>query len=172
MAKNKIKPYGTDEMSYLKNLGYTASDIAFMLGRSTAAVATKRYAMLNPKKVAEIRRDVKQKMRNAEREALGGVRKYDLWTKDEINLIMTSRKCDRELAQMLGRTINSIQKKRHRIIKEKERKQACRLMDIAAKNAAKDLQTSTPSCSKEKSPAPSAKGKRKGISGATETAKS
>ena len=172
MAKNKIKPYGKDEMSYLKNLGYTAGDIAFMLGRSTAAVATKRYVMANPKRTAEVKREMKRRMREAEREALGGVRKYDLWTKEEEHLVMTSRKTDKEIAKLIGRTINSVQKKRHRIIKEKERKEECRLMDIAAKNAAKGSRTSTPSCSKEKSPAPNAKGKRKETSEATETAKS
>lgn len=135
MAKRIVNPYSKEELTYLKNIGYSASDIAFMLGRSTASVSFKRYALEHPDKTAENRRKMKTKIREAEKEKLGG-RKYNIWTKEEIHKILTSKKKDSELALELGRTVNSVQKKRHRILKDKEqkKKRLTEITDFRAKN--------------------------------------
>ena len=106
-------------MSFVKNVGYTDKDVAIMLGRTEDAIRMKRYAMANPDKMTIKNREQKRKVRKKEAERLGG-RRYDYWTKEEINLILKSKRTDAELSELLGRTINSIQKKRHRVQKEKE----------------------------------------------------
>ena len=119
MAKKKRNDYTKHEMSFVKNVGYTDKDVAIMLGRTEDAIRMKRYAMANPDKMTIKNREQKRKVRKKEAERLGG-RRYDYWTKEEINLILKSKRTDAELSELLGRTINSIQKKRHRVQKEKE----------------------------------------------------
>jgi len=122
MAKQRRKPreYTQEEINYLKRCGYTTKDIAFMLKRTEASVHTKKYQLTHPETAKETRRAVKEKKRKEEEERLGG-RQYDFWTAEEIDIILTSKLTDAELSQQLSRTINSIQKKRHRL-KDERRK--------------------------------------------------
>lgn len=117
--KKKVNNYTHKEKEYLRMIGYTDADVAMMTGRTEDAIRRKRYTMKHPEKVRESRRKVKENIRKAESERLGG-RKYDYWSKSEIKMIMTSKKTDAELSEILGRTTNSIQKKRHRYIKEQQ----------------------------------------------------
>lgn len=117
--KKTVKKYTKQEREYLRMIGYTDADVAMMTGRTEDAIRMKRHAMKNPDKIREARRKVKENIRKAESERLGG-RKYDYWSKAEIKMIMTSKKTDAELSKILGRTTNSIQKKRHRCLKEQQ----------------------------------------------------
>ena len=114
MAKKKVKTYTEEELAYINNREYNDKDTAVMINRSTSAVTAKRYAMDNPEIIRETRRKTKTKLRAKEADRLG-TRKYDYWTDDEILLIMTSKLTDEALSLQLGRTTNSIQKKRHRV---------------------------------------------------------
>lgn len=117
--KKKVNEYTSKEREYLRMIGYTDADVAMMTGRTEDAIRMKRHAMKYPEKIRESRRKVKENIRKAESERLGG-RKYDYWSKEEIKMIMTSKKTDAELSEILGRTTNSIQKKRHRCMKEQQ----------------------------------------------------
>ena len=117
--KKKVNKYNNKEKEYLRMIGYTDADVAMMTGRTEEAIRMKRHAMKYPEKIRETRRKVKENIRKAESERLGG-RKYDYWSKAEIKMIMTSKKTDAELSEILGRTTNSIQKKRHRCMKEQQ----------------------------------------------------
>lgn len=116
--KKKINKYNQNEIAYVRNVGYTDRDVALITGRTEEAIKAKRYSLSNPQKMRIKNRKQKEKVREAEAERLGG-RKYDYWTKDEIKLILNSKYTDAQLSEMLGRTTNSIQKKRHRLLKER-----------------------------------------------------
>lgn len=116
--KKKINKYNQNEIAYVRNVGYTDKDVALITGRTEEAIKAKRYSLSNPQKMRIKNRKQKEKVREAEAERLGG-RKYDYWTKDEIKLILNSKYTDAQLSEMLGRTTNSIQKKRHRLLKER-----------------------------------------------------
>ena len=126
MAKKKVKTYTEEELAYINNRKYNDKDTAFMINRSTSAVTAKRYALDNPEIIRETRRKTKTKLRAKEADRLG-TRKYDYWTDDEILLIMTSKLTDEALSLQLGRTTNSIQKKRHRVKEEMENRNRARL---------------------------------------------
>ena len=116
--KKKINKYNQNEIAYVRNVGYTDRDVALITGRTEEAIKAKRYSLSNPQKMRIKNRKQKEKVREAEAERLGS-RKYDYWTKDEIKLILNSKYTDAQLSEMLGRTTNSIQKKRHRLLKER-----------------------------------------------------
>ena len=123
MARKKNKdriPYTNEEIEYIKEASLkNLKDLAFSMNRSYSSVRRKKWALENKE------RDVQKKKEYAQRQHLaltGGVRTYDFWTKQEIELIMKSNLTDQELAKRLQRSIKSIQMKRHRILKEKNKK--------------------------------------------------
>jgi hypothetical protein len=115
--KKKINKYTKEELQYIMNVGYTIRDVALITGRSEDAIKAKRYALANPDKMKTKNREQKQRTRAIEAERLGG-RKYDYWTKAEVELILKSKLTDDELSKQMGRTTSSIQKKRGRVLKE------------------------------------------------------
>lgn len=115
--KKKINKYTKEELQYIMNVGYTIRDVALITGRSEDAIKAKRYALANPDKMKVKNREQKQRTRAIEAERLGG-RKYDYWTKAEVELILKSKLTDDELSKQMGRTTSSIQKKRGRVLKE------------------------------------------------------
>lgn len=117
--KKKMNHYTEEELKYIRNVGYTIKDVALILGRTEDAIKAKRFAMKNPEKMKTKNREQKRRTRAAEAERLGG-RKYDYWTKAEVELILKSKLTDEELSKQMGRTTSSIQKKRHRVIQEQK----------------------------------------------------
>lgn len=123
MAKKKPNeriPYTSDEIEFIKKTPLiNLKDLAFSMNRSYSSVRRKKWALENKEQ------DVASKKRYIRRqyeEITGGKRKYDFWSQREIILIMESTMTDSELAMELGRSVQSIQIKRHRLIQEKKKK--------------------------------------------------
>lgn len=123
MAKKKPKdriPYTPEEIEFIKSTPLIhLKDLAFSMNRSYSSVRRKKWALEHKEQ------DVAAKKRYLKRqyEALtGGKRKYDYWTPREIILIMESVMTDTELAIELGRSVQSIQIKRHRLVQAQKQK--------------------------------------------------
>lgn len=123
MAKKKPNervPYTADEIEFIKKTPLiNLKDLAFSMNRSYSSVRRKKWALENKEQ------DVASKKRYLRRqyeEITGGKRKYDFWSQREIILIMESTMTDSELAMELGRSVQSIQIKRHRLMQEKKKK--------------------------------------------------
>lgn len=109
-------PFTEDEVrqiqeSPIQNL----RDLAFVMNRSYESVRNKKWRLDHPERTREIDRKYKRQLHD--RTTDGGKRNYLYWTKEEIDLILTSKESDLVLAEKLGRSLNCIQTKRHRLLK-------------------------------------------------------
>lgn len=109
-------PFTEDEVrqiqeSPIQNL----RDLAFVMNRSYESVRNKKWRLDHPERAREIDKRYKRQLYN--RTTDGGKRNYLYWTKEEIDLILTSKESDLVLAEKLGRSLNCIQTKRYRLLK-------------------------------------------------------
>lgn len=123
MARKKNKeriPYTESEIEYIKSTPLkNLKDLAFSMNRSYSSVRRKKWALENKERDLQKKKEYAQKQHVA---LTGGERTYGFWSKQEITLILTSKLTDQELAKLLQRSIKSIQMKRHRVLKEKNKK--------------------------------------------------
>lgn len=123
MAKKKPNervPYTADEIEFIKKTPLiNLKDLAFSMNRSYSSVRRKKWALENKEQDVASK---KRYLRKQYEEITGGKRKYDFWSQREIILIMESTMTDSELAMELGRSVQSIQIKRHRLMQEKKKK--------------------------------------------------
>lgn len=123
MAKKKPNeriPYTADEIDFIKKTPLiNLKDLAFSMNRSYSSVRRKKWALENKEQDVASK---KRYLRKQYEEITGGKRKYDFWSQREIILIMESTMTDSELAIELGRSVQSIQIKRHRLMQEKKKK--------------------------------------------------
>ena len=118
--KKKFTPYSEEELIYLKHalVSCTPNELALLLTRSRAGIADKISRLTKPETKRKARRKAKEKERTKEKIRLGKDFNRRVWTALEEKQIMTSVRSDADLAILMSRTINSIQKKRHRLIKD------------------------------------------------------
>ena len=123
MAKKKPNervPYTADEIEFIKKTPLiNLKDLAFSMNRSYSSVRRKKWALENKEQDVASK---KRYLRKQYEEITGGKRKYDFWSQREIILIMESTMTDSELAMELGRSVQSIQIKRHRLMQEKKKR--------------------------------------------------
>lgn len=122
MAKKKPKeriPFTPEELEFIRTTPLVnLKDLAFSMNRSYSSVRRKKWAMEHKEQdVAAKKRYLKKQYE----ELTGGKRGYGFWSPREVLIIMHSTMTDAELAIELGRSVQSIQMKRHRIMQEKER---------------------------------------------------
>lgn len=116
--KREVKTYSEMEVAYLQsNINYTPGELALLLSRTPEGIRDKIKRLNDPETKREARRKAKERQRAKESIRLGNTGRQ-VWTKAEEKQIMTSKKTDEELSILMGRTVNSIQKKRHRLRKE------------------------------------------------------
>ena len=122
MAKKKPKeriPYTPEELEFIRTTPLVnLKDLAFSMNRSYSSVRRKKWAMEHKEQDVAAK---KRYIRKQYEELTGGKRGYDFWKPREIILIMESTMTDTELAIELGRSVQSIQIKRHRIMKERKK---------------------------------------------------
>lgn len=119
LKKDTRIPFTPEELQYIKDTpALKLKDLAFMLKRSYDSVRRKKWALENPYRDVQTKLECKKKTN----EEIGVKNDYNIWTKVEEDLVLHSRLTDRELAIQMKRSIGSIQSKRYRLLKEKERK--------------------------------------------------
>ena len=121
MARKKVNtkiPFTEEEIQYIIDTpALKLKDLAFMLKRSYDSVRRKKWALENKHRNTQAKLEYKKRLQE---EINGGNKDYNIWTKSEEELILTSKLTDRELAHKLKRTVGSIQVKRNRLLKEQE----------------------------------------------------
>lgn len=118
--KNAAKNYTEEEIQYIiETPMLKLKDLAFILNRSYDSVRRKKWSLENKYRENQSKLAYKKRIKE---EINGGVRDYNIWTKSEEELIMTSKLSDTELARQMNRTPGSIQVKRNRLLKEKKKK--------------------------------------------------
>lgn len=118
MAKKEINqriPFTQDELELILNTPTThLKDLAITLKRSYDSVRRKRWALENKE------RDIKSKLayKKNMKKIIETKNKNQRWSKEEIQILLTSTITDIEIAKMLGRSIGAVQVKRLRLLKQ------------------------------------------------------
>lgn len=110
-----------EDIRILTNRTVTSDVASFMVDMPAKQVIDYRYRESHREQCKEASKKAREKMK-AEHEALFGTgkRQYDYWRPEEIEYIITSSDSDKKMARKLKRSIQSIQKKRSRVLQERE----------------------------------------------------
>lgn len=118
--KNSKIPYTEKELQLIKETPIVKlKDLAFLLGRKESSVRRKKWAMENKERDVKAKLEYKKKINE---ELTNGERKYNYWSKMEEDFLMESKLTDIEIAKHLKRSLGSIQVKRARLLRDKNRR--------------------------------------------------
>lgn len=118
MRKEKIeRTYTPEQLQILNDLSITRDIASMLTDLPQREINDYRFRIRYREVINKAAKRYRDKKKAENLERLGG-RKYDYWTAEDIEYILTSEDTDEEMAIKLGRTTYAIQKKREREIKK------------------------------------------------------
>lgn len=111
------RKYTPEQEVVLCNLTIPRDIAAIMTDLPCREVTEYRFRIKYKDAINKASKKYRDKRKLRETERLGG-RQYNYWSPEDIELIMTSTESDDMIAEKLGRTVYSIQKKRERELKK------------------------------------------------------
>ena len=111
----EVRKFTEEELRLLRSCQYSDSELAVLFDRSKDSIKQKRHNLKRKEAAQSNHRVCKNRYYQ---KFNGDERKNNYWSDEELKLIMNSRYTDSQLSQMLGRSVNSITVKRHRLKKE------------------------------------------------------
>lgn len=109
----KERKYTPEQLVVLQNLAIPRDIASMMIDVPEREVSDFRFRIKYKKSILAAAKKYRDQRKLKDEERLGG-RQYNYWTPEEITYIMTSEDSDVTMAEKLGRTVYSIQKKRER----------------------------------------------------------
>ena len=118
MRKDRIeRVYTPEQLMILNDFTITRDSAAIITDLPQREINDYRFRVRYKEAINKAAKRYRDKKKAENLERLGG-RKYDYWTAEDIEYILTSEDTDEEMAIKLGRTTYAIQKKREREIKK------------------------------------------------------
>ena len=116
-----IKKYTQEQIKILSDFSIPRDLASVMTGLPERDISDYRFRLKYRDSIAAASRRYRAQRKFKESERLGG-RVYNFWTAEDIEYILNGTDTDEEMAEKLGRTVYSIQKKRERELnKERNR---------------------------------------------------
>lgn len=119
--KRNGRKYTADQLHILDDLSIPRDVASMMTDLPEREISDYRFRIRYKKAIHAAAKKFRDKRRLLDNERLGG-RQYNFWSDEDVEYIMTSTDSDTDMADKLGRTVYSIQKKRERELKKKGRK--------------------------------------------------
>lgn len=119
--KRQGRKYTADQLHILNDLSIPRDIASMMTDLPEREISDYRFRLRYKKSIYAAAKKFRDKRKLLDKERLGG-RRYDYWSDEDVEYIMTSTDSDTEMADKLGRTVYSIQKKRERELKKKDKR--------------------------------------------------
>jgi hypothetical protein len=115
------KKFTQEQIKVLSDFSIPRDLASMMTGLPERDVSDYRFRLKYRDSIAAASRRYREQRKFKDAERLGG-RVYNFWTEEDIEYILNGTDTDEEMAEKLGRTVYSIQKKRERELnKERNR---------------------------------------------------